>query len=193
MKRQMTDFTSFPKPGEILKEVVHGPMAQYLTPEQKIQNRALADAFLAEKKKKAEEQNFIDEQNARNRRMLRNAEIATRAREENAKRAEAERRLREQNLYQDSFKKRFLNKIKGLPEIGGVEGKRCIFNSETEFVLVFDCFKQPNISFDWLVLLSEALCTRKINFLGVASVGGCDSCGYGTNHTVKIKCSDCVI
>lgn len=188
-KRTMTDFTSFPKPGEPLKAVVHGPMAQYLTPEQKVQNRALADALLVVKRK----QLSFEAQVERERQMLRNAQIAEEVREENAKREEEKRKQQEQIAYQDSFKQRFLNRIQGLPMLEGVDGWRCLFNSETEFVLVLDGFKEPIISFDWLVLLSEALCTRKINFLGLTSDGGCEYCGYGADYTVRIKCSDCVI
>ena len=192
-KRTMTDITSFPRPGEVLKEVVHGPMAQYLTAEQKMQNRALADKLRKEKAEAHQRQLDFEAQKARERRMLYNSEINAAAQAELARREELARKLRKQELYQESFTNRFLNKIKDLPKVEGVDEVRAYFNTETEFLLVLESFKEPDLSFDWLCELSKALCTRKINFLNVSEEGGCETCGHGSNWIVRIKCSNCVI
>ena len=179
----------FPAPGEKLTGLIEGPLATFLTPEQKEQNREFAKVARQAKKDLAREQNRKESEAYKAEREARASLYA----KEEIERAKAREAAEKRRKYEDRFTSIVHNLINSLPKLDGIEKFFVDYKSETSFRINFTCWQEPNVSFDYLQSVSDLLKTRKINLVSGGSFGGCESCGHGEQWSFSLVCSDCIL
>jgi hypothetical protein len=110
---------------------------------------------------------------------------------ERAKQKKADKEAAARWRAEEKIADKFYAKIKDLNVVSGQKTCKVTWHSTSETLdITYTAYRAPNFSFEDLVVVSEAVGTRKINIHSGVSEDGCPSCGHGAEWAFTLVCKN---